>query len=61
MSDSRLGFNKAANPDVALAFKVPVDKINALSTPPDQILKSASAKGVFFVPGEHDAVEDDVQ
>ena len=25
----------------------------------DQILKSASAKDVFFVPGEHDVIDDD--
>src|SRR5471030_3432892 len=74
ISDSHMGFNKPANPDVAGTLKVAVDKINGLTTPPefmlhtgdishlskpeefdtvDQILKSASAKDVFFVPGEH--------
>jgi 3',5'-cyclic AMP phosphodiesterase CpdA len=80
ISDSHMGFNKPANPDVAATLKVAIDKINALPVAPefllhtgdishlskpeqfdtvDQILKSASAKDVFFVPGEHDVLEDD--
>jgi 3',5'-cyclic-AMP phosphodiesterase len=80
ISDSHMGFNKAANPDVVGTLKTAVDRINALPTAPefmlhtgdishlskpeefdtlDQILKSASAKDVFFVPGEHDVLEDD--
>jgi Icc protein len=80
ISDSHMGFNKAANPDVAATLKAAVDKINALSAPPEfllhtgdishlskpeefdgveQILKSASAKDVFYVPGEHDVLNDD--
>jgi 3',5'-cyclic AMP phosphodiesterase CpdA len=80
ISDSHMGFNKAANPDVAATLKAAVDKINALSVPPefllhtgdishlarpeefdtvDQILKGAVAKDVFFVPGEHDVLNDD--
>src|SRR5271167_1113891 len=80
ISDSHMGFNKAANPDVVGTLKAAVDKINGLTTPPefmlhtgdishlskpeefdtvDQILKSASAKDVFFVPGEHDVLNDD--
>jgi 3',5'-cyclic AMP phosphodiesterase CpdA len=80
ISDSHMGFNKAANPDVVGTLKAAVDKINALGTAPefilhtgdishlskpeefdtvDQILKSASAKDVFFVPGEHDVLDDD--
>ena len=80
ISDSHMGFNKAANPDVVGTLKAAVDKINALSTPPefmlhtgdithlskpeefdtvDQILKSATPKDVFFVPGEHDILNDD--
>ena len=80
ISDSHMGFNKAANPDVVGTLKAAVAKINGLSTPPefmlhtgdishlskpeefdtvDEILKSASAKQVFFVPGEHDVLEDD--
>ena len=79
ISDSHMGFNKAANPDVAGTLKAAVDKINALPHPPefilhtgdishlsnpeefdnvDQILK-ATGKQVFFVPGEHDVLNDD--
>jgi 3',5'-cyclic-AMP phosphodiesterase len=79
ISDSHMGFNKPANPDVAGTLKAAVDKINALSTAPefllhtgdishlskpeefdnvDQILK-ATGKEVFFVPGEHDVLNDD--
>src|ERR1700741_5153735 len=80
ISDSHMGFNKPANPDVAATLKAAVDKINALSKPPefmlhtgdishlsrpeefdtvDQILKGAKAKDVFYVPGEHDVLNDD--
>jgi Icc protein len=80
ISDSHMGFNKPANPDVAATLQAAVQKINALSVPPefilhtgdishlskpeqfdnvDQILKSARTQDVFFVPGEHDVLEDD--
>ena len=80
ISDSHMGFNKQANPDVVGTLKAAVDKVNRLATPPefmlhtgdishlskpeefdtvDQVLKSASTKEVFFVPGEHDVLEDD--
>ena len=80
ISDSHMGFNKAANPDVVGTLKAAIDKINGLSTKPefllhtgdishlskpeefdtvDQILKGAAAKHVFFVPGEHDMLNDD--
>ena len=80
ISDSHMGFNKAANPDVVGTMKAAIDKINALAVPPefmlhtgdithlskpeefdtvDQLLKGASAKDVFFVPGEHDVLNDD--
>ena len=79
ISDSHMGFNKAANPDVVGTLKAAVDKINALPAPPefilhtgdishlskpaefdtvDQILRSAPTKDLFFVPGEHDVLED---
>ena len=79
ISDSHMGFNKPANPDVVATLKAAVDKINALPHPPefilhtgdishlsnpeefdnvDQILKAAN-KQVFFVPGEHDVLNDD--
>jgi 3',5'-cyclic-AMP phosphodiesterase len=80
ISDSHMGFNKAANTDVAGTLKVAVDKVNALSHAPefmlhtgdishlskpeefdavDQILKGAKPKDVFYVPGEHDMLNDD--
>ena len=79
ISDSHMGFNKPANPDVVATLKAAVGRINALldapdfilhtgdithlSTPEqfdtvDQILKSTN-KEVFFVPGEHDVLNDD--
>ena len=80
ISDSHMGFNKAANPDVVGTLKAAIDKINGLSTKAefllhtgdishlskpeefdtvDQILKASAAKDVFFVPGEHDMLNDD--
>jgi Icc protein len=80
ISDSHMGFNKAANPDVVATLKAAVDKINALPVAPqfmlhtgdishlskpeefdtvDQILHGASAKETFYVPGEHDLLNDD--
>src|SRR6266851_8818455 len=80
ISDSHMGFNKPANPDVAGTLKAAVDKINGLSATPefmlhtgdishlskpeefdtvDQILKNAKPKDVFYVPGEHDVLNDD--
>jgi 3',5'-cyclic-AMP phosphodiesterase len=38
ISDSHMGFNKAANPDVAGTLKVAVDHINALTMPPEFLL-----------------------
>lgn len=82
ISDSHMGFNKPANPDVAATLRVAVDKINALAVEPefilhtgdvshlsrpeefdtvDQILKAATPKNVFYVPGEHDVLDDDGQ
>ncbi len=79
ISDSHMGFNKPANPDVIGTLKAAVDKINVLPQPPefilhtgdishlsnpeefdtvDQILK-ATNKQIFFVPGEHDVLNDD--
>jgi 3',5'-cyclic AMP phosphodiesterase CpdA len=80
ISDSHMGFNKPANPDVAATLKAAVEKINALGTPPefilhtgdithlskpeefdtvDQILKGARSRDIFYVPGEHDVLNDD--
>ena len=38
ISDSHMGFNKAANPDVAATLQDAVAKINALPTPPQFII-----------------------
>src|ERR1700676_4422461 len=38
ISDSHIGFDKAANPDVTGTFRTAVDKINALDRQPDFIL-----------------------
>jgi len=38
ISDSHIGFDKAANPDVNATFQVAADKINALDKQPDFIL-----------------------
>ena len=80
ISDSHMGFNKAANPDVAGTLKAAVDKINGLAVAPEfllhtgdishlskpeefdavqQILKAAKPQDVFYVPGEHDVLNDD--
>jgi len=80
ISDSHMGFNKPANPDVAATLNAALDKIKQLETPPEfmlhtgdishlskpeefdalnQILKGAPTTQTFFVPGEHDVLNDD--
>jgi 3',5'-cyclic-AMP phosphodiesterase len=82
ISDSHMGFNKPANPDVVATLQAAIAKINALPNVPEfmlhtgdithlskpsefdqvqQILQSARPKEIFFVPGEHDVLEDDGQ
>ena len=79
ISDSHIGFSKEANKDVTETFKIALDRINAMPTPPsflihtgditqlskpeefdtfDQVLKSCKTKDVFYVPGEHDVIND---
>jgi 3',5'-cyclic-AMP phosphodiesterase len=79
ISDSHIGFNKPANPDVTATLQTAINKINAMPQKPDfiihtgdlsqlskpsefdtldQLLKGASAKQVYFVPGEHDMLTD---
>ena len=79
ISDSHIGFNKEANKDVTATFKIALDRINAMPTPPsflihtgditqlskpeefdtfDEVLKSCKTKDVFYVPGEHDVLND---
>ncbi|HYL84926.1 MAG TPA: metallophosphoesterase [Candidatus Angelobacter sp.] len=80
ISDSHMGFNKPANPDVAGTLRAAVDKINGVARDPEfilhtgdishlskpeefdaveQILKGAKPQDVFYVPGEHDVLNDD--
>jgi len=79
ISDSHIGFNKPANPDVVGTLQAAIDKINAMPTPPsfvlhtgdlthlaqkeefdtlDQSLKSVRTDRIFYVPGEHDMLND---
>ena len=79
ISDSHIGFNKDANKDVTQTFKIALDRINAMPTPPsflihtgditqlskleefdtfDELLKGCRTKDVFYVPGEHDVLND---
>jgi predicted MPP superfamily phosphohydrolase len=79
ISDSHIGFNKPANPDVNATLQTAINKINAMPHKPDfiihtgdlsqlskpsefdaldQALKGASAKQIYFVPGEHDMLSD---
>jgi len=82
ISDSHIGFNKPANPDVVGTLQVAIAKINALPTPPAfvlhtgdltqlskdtefdalaQTLKSIKTERIFYVPGEHDVLNDNGQ
>lgn len=79
ISDSHIGFNKAANPDVVATLLAAVEKINALPTRPafvlhtgdlthlskpaefdtlHQSLTAIRTERVFYVPGEHDVLND---
>ena len=79
ISDSHIGFNKPANPDVTATLQTAINKINAMPHKPDflihtgdlsqlskpsefdtldQVLKGASPKQTYFVPGEHDMLTD---
>ena len=80
ISDSHIGFNKAANKDVTATFQEAIKRINALPKAPEfilhtgdlthlaqadefdtveQALKTAKTTQVFYVPGEHDILNDD--
>jgi 3',5'-cyclic AMP phosphodiesterase CpdA len=79
ISDSHIGFNKPANPDVTATLQTAINKINGMRHKPDfiihtgdltqlskpgefdtldQALKGAKAKQIYFVPGEHDMLND---
>jgi Icc protein len=82
ISDSHIGFNKPANPDVTATLHEAIAKINALPTPPAFVLhtgdltqlskpeqfdtlaeslKSLKTGQIFYVPGEHDVLNDNGQ
>src|SRR3984885_8355764 len=79
ISDSHIGFNKAANPDVVGTLQAAIAKINAMPNAPsfilhtgdlshlaqadefdtlEQVLKSIKTERIFYVPGEHDVLND---
>ncbi len=79
ISDSHMGFNKPANPDVAATLQIALDRIKALETQPEfilhtgdvsqlskpeqfdtvaQMVKGTPGQDVFYVPGEHDVIDD---
>ncbi len=79
ISDSHIGFNKAANPNVTATLREAIAKVNALPTPPSFVLhtgdltqlskpeefdtlaeslKSLKTGRIFYVPGEHDVLND---
>jgi Icc protein len=85
ISDSHIGFNKGANPDVTGTLTKAIDRINTVPAgmkAPDfmihtgditqnskaaefdtasQVIKSTKVDQVFYVPGEHDFIDDGSQ
>src|ERR1700726_1862634 len=82
ISDSHIGFDKAANPDVTATLREAIAKINALNETPAFVLhtgdlshlskpeefdtlaeslKSLKTDQIFYVPGEHDVLNDNGQ
>jgi 3',5'-cyclic-AMP phosphodiesterase len=80
ISDSHIGFDKAANADVLATLREAIGKVNALPTAPSFVLhtgdlthlskpaefdtlaeslKSLKTDRIFYVPGEHDVLNDD--
>ncbi len=80
ISDSHIGFNKAANPDVTATLTEAVARLNALPRRPafvlhtgditqlskpaefdtaSQVIGTIKTGRVWYVPGEHDVLEDD--
>jgi 3',5'-cyclic-AMP phosphodiesterase len=56
ISDSHMGFNKPANPDVAATLKAAVDKINGLAAAPEFMLHTGDISHLSK-PEEFDAVD----
>src|SRR6202161_1266031 len=46
ISDSHMGFNKPANPDVIATLQAAVDKINALSNKPEFLLHTGDISNI---------------
>jgi Icc protein len=79
ISDSHIGFNKEANPDVTATLRAAIAKIQALPQAPSFVLHTGDlthlskpeefdvlqqeltgiGAPVFYVPGEHDVLNDD--
>src|ERR1043166_3364396 len=57
ISDSHMGLNKQANPDVAGTLKAAVDKINGLSAYPEFMLRTGDVRICWFVES-HVAIAD---
>jgi 3',5'-cyclic AMP phosphodiesterase CpdA len=55
ISDSHIGFDKAANPNVTSTFQAAIDKINALPVEPDLIIHTGDLSHLSK-PGEFDTV-----
>src|SRR5262245_32404614 len=56
ISDSHMGFNKAANPDVVATLRVAVDRINAAPTQPEFLLHTGDISHLSK-PSEFDTVD----
>jgi 3',5'-cyclic-AMP phosphodiesterase len=84
ISDSHIGFNKGANPNVTGTLQTAIDRINATSAAKAphfmihtgditqnskasefdtsaQVIKSANVGETFYVPGEHDFIDEGEQ
>src|SRR5437870_3994183 len=56
ISDSHMGFNKAANPDVVATLRVAVDRINSAPTQPEFLLHTGDISHLSK-PSEFDTVD----
>src|SRR5436305_9051376 len=56
ISDSHIGFNKPANPDVGATLKATIDKINALPEQPEFIIHTGDLSHMSK-PGEYDTLD----
>jgi Icc protein len=56
ISDSHMGFNKPANPDVGATFQATIEKINALPETPDFIIHTGDLSHTSK-PGEFDTLD----